>query len=373
MTTEDPANKLLPASAGSGRPRVRVIGYLIALVSVGTLVGSLSAKDRLQAVQAASVQSLPAPTAYRATPENDAKLRRFVSSVLTFSLLHEAGHLIISEYQVPVLGREEDAADRFAVAALASPGTVGVAMSDAKGNPLPHPLLAAALFWETLHARSEANHEELAWADEHGLPRQRAHMIACLLYGSNPGQFEKLAQQVGIDADRRRSCIKEAAQNQRSWSSVIAPHLASRDDQIAVIVANGTANAFYHPVGERGSKALRDALLRAKHTVEDMKVLEGVAEVIRGLKPPPDFGPQRASLDQLTQKMLENLASKPLTPAEIERKYRFRATADSCLTKDGKAMVNAFWNRDERTIILCYGFVAEVENIGKSLIASRDR
>ena len=135
MTTEDPANKLLPTSAGSGRPRVRVIGYLIALVGVGALVGSFSAKDRLQAVQAASVQSLPAPTAYPATPENDAKLRRFVSSVLTFSLLHEAGHLLISEYQVPVLGREEDAADRFAVAALASPGSAGVAMSDAKGNP----------------------------------------------------------------------------------------------------------------------------------------------------------------------------------------------------------------------------------------------
>ncbi|MBL0039478.1 MAG: hypothetical protein IPP28_00160 [Xanthomonadales bacterium] len=41
-------------------------------------------------------------------------LNQFVSGTLRFVLLHEIGHGFVDLYGIPVLGREEDAADRFA-------------------------------------------------------------------------------------------------------------------------------------------------------------------------------------------------------------------------------------------------------------------
>jgi putative metallopeptidase DUF4344 len=58
--------------------------------------------------------------AYQPTPQNEAVLRQFISDVLTFVLLHETGHMVISSYNVPVgsFDTEELAADSFAAAVL---------------------------------------------------------------------------------------------------------------------------------------------------------------------------------------------------------------------------------------------------------------
>ena len=45
---------------------------------------------------------------------NDAQYMQVLYSELAFVLLHEMGHHLIHEYSVPVLGREEDAADKIA-------------------------------------------------------------------------------------------------------------------------------------------------------------------------------------------------------------------------------------------------------------------
>ena len=39
----------------------------------------------------------------------------FVAGNVIFAVVHEVGHMLISELALPVLGREEDAADAFAV------------------------------------------------------------------------------------------------------------------------------------------------------------------------------------------------------------------------------------------------------------------
>ena len=38
---------------------------------------------------------------------------RFILSNTLSSFLHEAAHMLIDEYKIPVLGKEEDAADNF--------------------------------------------------------------------------------------------------------------------------------------------------------------------------------------------------------------------------------------------------------------------
>ena len=46
-------------------------------------------------------------------PELSVEAVRFTVANAEFTLMHEMGHLLISELQLPVLGREEDAADQL--------------------------------------------------------------------------------------------------------------------------------------------------------------------------------------------------------------------------------------------------------------------
>src|ERR1700746_997206 len=52
------------------------------------------------------------------TEQQRKDLIEFVTGNMLFALLHELGHAHIQERALPVLGREEDAADSYAIAAL---------------------------------------------------------------------------------------------------------------------------------------------------------------------------------------------------------------------------------------------------------------
>ena len=57
---------------------------------------------------------------------DEAARRRFVEFVIgntLFTLTHELGHAVIQVFELPVLGREEDAADTFATLALLHVGS----------------------------------------------------------------------------------------------------------------------------------------------------------------------------------------------------------------------------------------------------------
>jgi hypothetical protein len=47
----------------------------------------------------------------------------FVAGNVLFTLGHELGHAVVSEFNLPVLGREEDAVDAFGTLALLHVGT----------------------------------------------------------------------------------------------------------------------------------------------------------------------------------------------------------------------------------------------------------
>src|SRR3954463_2634289 len=53
---------------------------------------------------------------FKSVPEKEMRERiEFVAGNVIFATVHEVGHMLISEMGLPVLGREEDAADAFAV------------------------------------------------------------------------------------------------------------------------------------------------------------------------------------------------------------------------------------------------------------------
>src|SRR5436853_4994275 len=70
------------------------------------------------------------------TPQQRKDLIEFVTGNMLFALLHELGHAHIQEMGLPVLGREEDAADAYAVTALlkvATDASDGVLVAATKG------------------------------------------------------------------------------------------------------------------------------------------------------------------------------------------------------------------------------------------------
>ncbi len=313
---------------------------------------------------AASNEEAASPT-YQPTPENDAQLQRYVSGVLTVVLLHEMGHMVISEYDIPVFGREEDAADRFAVAVLTPTSRDDDGPLNASGITKANALMVALQFWHDLHTRTGMDKAIpiAAWADEHGLPEQRAYDMACLLYGSDTSRFAALARGVQLPPEVRPRCVRDAGTNDASWRKVIKPHLTDAaypaNDPANAVRAGAEVGVFYHGISPAIALPAREILRHAMNALAADSTMETVAGYLRAMTPPlmktrlrtprwnPDDGLPRA-----------------------ENTYEYRINADACLNEDNEPMVNAFWRPQSRTITLCYGLVANVRAIGMEFIAS---
>jgi len=165
--------------------------------------------------------------------EQREKLIEFVAGNMLFVLLHELGHAAMHEMGLPILGREEDQADNFAIINLLK-----------IGNKVSHRVLVeAAKGWFLSDRRDRRDGEPQAYFDEHGLDQQRAYNIVCLVYGSDPANMTDLADETKLPKDRRDSCVtSDYPSISSSWMSVLAPHRRAPDQpktKIEVIYGEG--------------------------------------------------------------------------------------------------------------------------------------
>jgi Putative metallopeptidase len=152
-------------------------------------------------------------------PETKRQLIEFVTGKLLFVIAHEFGHGVIIEMNMPVLGREEDAADSFAIVTALNMQTTyseRVLMQAAKGH-----VLSAK--------RNEKHGVALAFYGEHGLDLQRAYNVVCLMFGSDPERFKALAADTNLPARRQASCPVEWKNMAWSWDVMLKPHLRPAD------------------------------------------------------------------------------------------------------------------------------------------------
>lgn len=135
---------------------------------------------------------------------------RFVTANAEFSLLHEVGHALIHELQLPVLGREEDAADQL--------GLIGffLLQPDQRDQVFYAKLVDIADYWrlESMHAKSEV--ERIQPWDSHSLDIQRFYNLACLTFGSDPERLEWIVTATGLPDERAFYCDQEYALALRS-------------------------------------------------------------------------------------------------------------------------------------------------------------
>ncbi len=139
---------------------------------------------------------------------------------------HEVGHAIVDLLSLPVLGREEDAADGFSAFILLERGGPSDAYSVLQGALTngQHPL------FETGSA-----------ADVHSLNDQRFYNLMCWMLGSDTVRFAGFAQKANLPAFRQRSCAHEWAQLRASWIKVLGDNLRPSDSVIAMDSFTGPA------------------------------------------------------------------------------------------------------------------------------------
>ncbi len=116
-----------------------------------------------------------------------------------FIALHETAHAVFHLLAVPVLGREEDAADQVAAYTATRIG----------GDFAERMLRAAAFMYETDSARKPGEDD---FADVHGLDRQRFYNVLCLAWGSDPKRYA-FAKELGkLPDERAEGCAEEYQQ-----------------------------------------------------------------------------------------------------------------------------------------------------------------
>jgi putative metallopeptidase DUF4344 len=143
----------------------------------------------------------------------------FVIGNTLFALLHELGHVIVAEMKLPVLGREEDAADTYATIRLLQVGT----------SFSLHALADASKNWFLNDRRDQQTGAKPLYYDEHELNQQRAYQVVCLMVGSDPGKFKSLADATDMPEPRQESCRKDYAKASWSWNTVLEPHRRASD------------------------------------------------------------------------------------------------------------------------------------------------
>ncbi len=134
-----------------------------------------------------------------------------VLGATTFTLFHEVGHALVDQLSLPVLGREEDAADQIATYLLATSGASAQAFRGAE-------------FFAYLADGYQPGHSFPYW-DEHGLNEQRFYNISCWLYGYDPGRYAFLVSTHTLPLDRAKRCPADAAQSRQSVAELLASQL----------------------------------------------------------------------------------------------------------------------------------------------------
>jgi Putative metallopeptidase len=197
------------------------------------------------------------PRAKDLNPQQRKDLVEFVIGNMLFATLHELGHAHIQEMGLPVLGREEDAADGYAITSLIKVAT------DSSANVLRQ----ATKGWFLDDERNQKEGYGLAFYDEHGLDKQRAYEIVCLMVGSNLDKFADLANQVKMPQDRQESCAGDYSNASWSWETVLKPHLRAPDQPKQKITVT------YGPPGDyaiiaQGLKTMGMMEMLANHAAE---------------------------------------------------------------------------------------------------------
>lgn len=132
--------------------------------------------------------------------------------------LHETGHAVFSILQIPLFGREEDAADQFSTYIM-------LRFSKEEARRL---ILGSAYQYKGDLSAPRVTIEQQKFADEHGTSAQRFFNLLCTAYGADPKLFDDVVKKGFLPEERAVGCEREYAQVSRAFDTLIGPHIDHR-------------------------------------------------------------------------------------------------------------------------------------------------
>lgn len=154
------------------------------------------------------LQSAPKET----TPAGVTRTDAIVGPTLEV-FLHEVGHAVFDYLSLPILGREEDAADQLAAYFL-----LQFAKSDTRR------LIAGVAYSYNIDA-SKPSTKKNAFADEHALPAQRFYNVLCMAYGADSKLFADLVEKGYLPKERAEGCADEYEQVAWAIEKLVRPYI----------------------------------------------------------------------------------------------------------------------------------------------------
>jgi hypothetical protein len=128
-------------------------------------------------------------------------------------LLHETGHALFELLDVPIFGREEDAADQFAAFLIMQMPT-----EEARRiiDGVTH------MLWNQSQLQKL---DRDAFSNIHGLPAQRFFNLVCIAYGRHTWLYADLVKSGVLPEERAESCKAEYGQVAEAFDKLISPHI----------------------------------------------------------------------------------------------------------------------------------------------------
>ncbi|WP_454745216.1 DUF4344 domain-containing metallopeptidase [Ciceribacter selenitireducens] len=244
----------------------------------------------MAAAPARAVEPEPPKLYEELTEEQSTEADQFALNNAIATVFHEAGHMLVSEFSLPVLGKEEDAVDGLAVLLLL----------EAEDEDFNSAVEDWANIW-FLSAGAKEDEEDNAFWDSHGLDEQRAYATVCLMVGKDKERFQDFAQSIDYPEYRAEECLGEYQSQLQSWEKVLKPHEAGKNDKTKFKIT-------YAPTKDPQLAYFREMIKTAG-------VMEMVAAAFSG---------------------------------SYKLKDGIKLTATEC------GVANAFWSADDREMTLCY-------------------
>lgn len=141
-----------------------------------------------------------------------------IGAINSFIFAHEFAHALIANFNLPVLGKEEDAADSIATYVLLNADEGAAYAAD------------AAFFWAAFSER-QSPPALVEYADSHSLDLQRAYAVLCWVAGSSEQSFEEVAELELLPPERLESCPAEYEQLVESLGQELKPHLSAEGEE----------------------------------------------------------------------------------------------------------------------------------------------
>ena len=129
--------------------------------------------------------------------------------------LHETAHAIFNMLQVPVLGREEDAADQFAAYVMLRLGK----------DEARKMILGSAYHYRIQMPGSQVKIPIQSLSNEHSTPAQRAFNILCIGYGADKKLFADVVEKDFLPKGRAEVCEREYNDLDFAMTKLIKPHI----------------------------------------------------------------------------------------------------------------------------------------------------